>query len=232
MGHVGFGFSGTRIYEQRPQRTISILLKPTRQHSAIDSNLDMSCPPWPPVKTEKRLVFVDVPIEDQTGAFYIGTMTLLPEEDRFLTASEVAGLSNTLGLVRFRSTQVKDELISLYGGAEASSIAQATIREQLQNGDLQVPCICLEYALDDFVPGIDAVLIDASFQGRVTLAGWDLDDSGRPWPEEDKQNHRSKLEEKVAAMKEEVVNLQERVRTSKLQQAVVKEKMEELERQL
>ncbi|KAG8897896.1 hypothetical protein FRC00_003653 [Tulasnella sp. 408] len=129
MGHVGFGFSGTRIYEQNPKRTINILLKPTRQHSSIDSNLDMSCPPWPPVKTEKRLVFVDVPIEDQTGAFYIGTMTRLPEEDRFLTASEVAGLS----------TPVKDELISLYGGAEASSIAQATIREQLQNGDLQVP---------------------------------------------------------------------------------------------
>ncbi|KAG8904036.1 hypothetical protein FRC01_008891 [Tulasnella sp. 417] len=176
---------------------------------------------WPAVKSEKRLVFVDVQVPEQTGAFYIGTMIRLPEYDRFLATSEVGALSSS----------VLDELVDLYDDA-TSTVHRATTRERLKTGDLQVPCIRLEYAQADFVLDIDMVLIDAAVRARATLFGRNLDSSGRPRPQEENQNHRQKREETTIAMEKDVDNLQQLARASQPQQAIVKEMINQPKQEL
>ncbi|KAG8903697.1 hypothetical protein FRC01_009032 [Tulasnella sp. 417] len=139
-------------------------------------------------------------------------MIRLPEYDRFLTASEVGGLSSS----------VLDELVDLYDDA-TSTVHRATTRERLKAGDLQVPCIRLKYAQTDFVLDIDMVLIDAAVRARATLAGRGLDSSGRPCPQEEKQNNRQKLEVTTGAMEKDVDNPQQLARASQPHQAIVKE---------
>ncbi|KAG9020009.1 hypothetical protein FS837_008693, partial [Tulasnella sp. UAMH 9824] len=222
QGYLGFAFSGSRIYKQQPKRSISVLLGPVEEHSSIDSQLDPSNPPWPAVDSEKRLVLIDVDVPDQTGAFYAGTMIRYPKYDRFLTTTEVSNLS----------IQQQTELVASYDGG-TSVVDRAVTWAKVKSGELRVPCVCLQYALaDDFILDIDAVLIDAAVRGRATLAGWELDASGRRWPEEDKGNQQQKLEEMMAAMNLDVEDLQQRVRASQSQQVAVKAKINDLGRKL
>ncbi|KIO33337.1 hypothetical protein M407DRAFT_234535 [Tulasnella calospora MUT 4182] len=149
------------------------------------------------------------------------TMIRVSKNDRFLNKTEV----NSLGLPAQR------ELIGLYGGG-SSAADRAMIWARVKSGDLRVPCICLQYTLANFILDIDTVLIDAAVLGRVTLAGWELDTSGRLWPEEDKGNQRWKLEERTTAMEQEADDLRQRARASQYQQVIVKGKINELERKL
>lgn len=79
------------------ENMVVLLTRPTAYHTpeTMKNKLDESNPAWPTGDNEKRLVFVDLPISEQTGSFYIGTYIRHPAKlDRFLTKDEFYKLSN------------------------------------------------------------------------------------------------------------------------------------------
>lgn len=91
------GFATTmRLVFVRQDNTVALLTRPTpyRTPETMKNKLDEANPAWPIGESEKRLVFVDIPIERQTGGFYIGTyIRHRTIKARFLTTEQFSKLS-------------------------------------------------------------------------------------------------------------------------------------------
>lgn len=75
--------------------TVAMITRPTayRTPETMRDTLDEANPAWPVGQTERRLLFVDIPIERQTGAFFVGTFVRHPKlHARFLTRNQARNL--------------------------------------------------------------------------------------------------------------------------------------------
>ncbi|KAG8911469.1 hypothetical protein FRC01_005698 [Tulasnella sp. 417] len=175
-----------RVFVQR-DNTVVVLTRPTpyRTPGTMGNRLDEANPAWPIGHTEKRLVFVDIPIERQTGAFYVGTYIRHPEKQaRFLTTDEFGRLSKELQV----------ELVNLWVAANATPTHRQNALLDIKAGMLSIPCVPLKRVDEEFSGNIDSLLLDALQRDRPSLGRLDLDASGCLYAQDAQERQFHELE--------------------------------------
>lgn len=189
QNHKGFATTMRRVFVMR-DNTVALLTRPTpyRTPGTMRSKLDEANPAWSTGETEKRLVFVDILIERQTGAFYVGTFIRHPEKEaRFLTTDEFGKLPRDLQM----------ELVKLWVPADATRNQRQSALLDLKAGMPSAPCVPLERFDDEFEGNIDSLVLDAVHKDRPSLGRLDLDASGCVYPQDAWKRHSHELEQRV-----------------------------------
>lgn len=224
--HLGFPVTATRLRVQlEDDISFTILTRPTTQAkiSLMEVHLDSSSASWPATPADKRMVFVDLELPDQTGAFYIGTYVRHPSNtDRFLKPAEFSALASS----------VQMELAALWTPADASHSQRQNTMLDIRAGRLFVPCLRFQAVQQEVNEGIDALLLDAVHRDHPTLARWDLDRQGRPYPAGDGKGHYLNLKEHMLAREIDASVMEKRVQDAQNQQFALLSEIQEIQRMI
>ncbi|KAG8948904.1 hypothetical protein FRC04_009243 [Tulasnella sp. 424] len=124
------------------------------------------------------------------------------------------------------------ELAALWSPAEASHSERQNAMLDIRAGRLFVPCIRLQAALQEVDEDVDVLLLDAVGRDHPTLARWDLDQQGRPYPAGDGKGHYLALKDRMLAKESDVSVMHKRVLDAQEQQFDLRSEIEELQRMI
>ncbi|KAG8923093.1 hypothetical protein FRC01_013221 [Tulasnella sp. 417] len=168
----------------------------------MGTHIDPACSSWPADGLEKRLVFVDLEMPDQTGAYYIGAYTRHPKKrDGFLDTDQFRNLPKRIQL----------EVAGLWAPAGATLTQRLNAVHSIEDGLLLVPYLHFQKVQEDMILDIDNLLLDAIRRDYPTVGRWDLRPDGRPYPEGQEKKHYLDLKERAVSKERSAKELSERV---------------------